>query len=39
MWNLYSGKAGNFFFLQIVQTGSGAHSAAYSMATGVVSWE
>ena len=33
-WNLYSGKAGDFSFLQNVQIGSGAHSAANSMATG-----
>jgi len=33
IWNLYSGKAGDFSFLQNVQTGSGAHSDAYSMAT------
>jgi len=34
IWNLYSGKVGDVSFLQNVQTGSGAHSADYSMAIG-----
>jgi hypothetical protein len=38
IWNLYSGKAGDFYFLQNIQTGSGVYSATYSMAAGVISW-